>query len=350
MEKHTTSISNSDKLSLLSSLSTMLVAGIPLVETVDSLLDDAKGGLKKMLTAVRSDLAEGKHLYYAFAKFPNVFDSVTISILKASEESGTLDTALKDIRQNVRKEIEFSDKIRSALTYPLVIFVVFLIVLIVMLVFVVPRISQVFLRMNVALPLPTRVMLFASDIMLHYTIPFLAVGVVIVGAFIYLYKRSKKKVIQFFAGLPVFSPLAREIDLERFSRSLYQLLNAGIPITEALDLAKDVVIKKEIAETIERSKDLVASGRKLSEGFVEHKHIIPNMMIKIIESGEKSATLDKSMLEISEFLDYQVSKRLATLTTLLEPIMLVFVGLLVGGMMMAIIAPIYGLISQVGSK
>ena len=131
---------------------------------------------------------------------------------------------------------------------------------------------------------------------------------------------------------------------------MYLLLNAGIPIAAALELAQEVVVKQEVSKAVVHSKELVLAGSELSDGLKAAKDVFPNIMIKITEAGEKSGSLDKSMLDISEYLDYQVANTLKTLTTLLEPIMLVFVGVLVGGMMLAIIAPIYGLIGQVTSR
>ena len=150
-------------------------------------------------------------------------------------------------------------------------------------------------------------------------------------------------------SLPVVSLLSQQIDLTRFTRSLYLLLSAGIPITAALELTENVVIKKEVQNAIIHAKNYVYGGKKLSDGFKDSKKVIPPIMIKIIEAGERSGQLDKSMLDVSEYLDYQVSGTLKTVTALIEPIMLVGVGILVGGMMMSIIAPIYQLIGQIGT-
>ena len=150
--------------------------------------------------------------------------------------------------------------------------------------------------------------------------------------------------------LPIVAELVKEIDLTRFTRSLYLLLSAGIPIISALELTENVVNRQDISRMIHQSKEMILSGKKLSDGLKNNKGGIPNIMIKMIEAGEKTGSLDKSMQETSDYLDYQVSNTLRTLTTLLEPIMLVFVGVLVGGMMLAIIAPIYSIIGQVGNR
>jgi type II secretory pathway component PulF len=342
-------LSASDKIALVSNLHTMLSSGIPILETVDSLFEDSKGGMKKLLLTMRQDLGQGQHMYVTFAKFPKIFDKVTVSIIKSSEESGTLDTALEDLKNNIRKEIEFNDKIRSALIYPAFILLVFVLVMVVILVVVIPKIATVFSQLNVVLPLPTKIMIFLSNALLTYTLPILIVTGLFITGVVYLFKRNRMAFVRVLTTLPVVSLLTQQIDLTRFTRSLYLLLNAGLPITVALELTQDVVISQNISNAIKHAKNYVFSGKKLSEGFKDSKKVIPPIMIKIIEAGERSGSLDKSMLDVSEYLDYQVSNTLKTLTALIEPIMLVGVGILVGGMMMSIIAPIYQLIGQVGA-
>lgn len=343
------SLSNNDKLSLLSNLSTMLSAGMPLLETVDALLEDARGNQRKLLEVLRSDLVQGKHVYFAFAKFPNIFTKVTTSIIKAAEEAGTLDVTLKDIKENLKKDIEFKDKIKSALVYPIFVVFVFFAVLLMILVVVIPKISEVFLRLKVNLPLPTKILIFMSSTLLHYTIP-LSLGAILLAVLIFvIYKKQKKEILNMIFMFPLFSGLTRDIDLTTFSRSLFLLLNAGIPITGALELAEEVVLRKNVGLAIAHTREVVMGGKKISEGFKDNRGVFPSVMIRITEAGEKTGSLDKSMQEISEFLDYQVSVRLKTVVALLEPIMLVVIGAFVGGMMLAIIAPIYGLIGQVGS-
>ncbi len=343
-------LNNSEKIGLISNLSTMLSAGIAILEVIESLLEDAKGNTKKILEVLRDDLTQGKHVHQTFAKFPGVFDKVTVSVLKAAEEAGTLDVTLKDLKLNIQKEIEFMDKVKFAMLYPVFIILVFLGVLVMMLFVVIPKIASVFSRLKVDLPLPTKILIFMSNLLVNYT--WFIVGGIIIGAIllVLLYKKKRNFILGLFFSLPLISGLVKEIDLTRFSRSLYLLLYSGLPITAALELTADVVIRRETARIITKSKELVMTGKNLSEGFRTSKGYIPTIMIKLIEAGEKTGTLDKSMQDISEFFDYQVSNTLKTLTALLEPVMLVVVGLVVGGMMIAIIAPIYGLIGKVGAR
>ncbi|HYM65487.1 MAG TPA: type II secretion system F family protein [Candidatus Sulfotelmatobacter sp.] len=348
MSSKNLSISNNEKLSLFSTLSTMINAGIPILEAIDSILEDSKGNTKKVVQAIRDDLIQGKSLSSAFSRFPTVFDKVTINVIKASEEAGTLEVVLKDLKTQLQKDMVFMDNVKSAITYPIIILILFLVVLTVILVAVIPKIATVFTSLRVKLPLPTQILIFMSNVILHYTIPFIGGIIIIFGGLMVLYRFKRSMVLGLIFSLPMISNLIRQIDLVRFSRAMFLLLNSGITITAALTLAQEIVIRKDIAKVISISQETVLSGKKLSEAFKDKKTIFPGIVIKIIEAGEKTGTLDKSMEEIAEYMDYQVNSTLKTVISLLEPLMLVFVGLLVGGMMMSIIGPIYGLISQVG--
>lgn len=343
------SISANEKITLISNLSTMLSAGIPIIETVDSLLEDSKGHLRIFLETLRADLMQGKRIYTTFAHFPKIFDTVTTNIIRASEEAGTLDVALNDLRVTLKKDMEFSDRIRSALIYPVFISVVFVAVMLVILIVVIPKVSTVFSSLAVTLPLPTQLLLFASNFLLKNTLLAIISTVVFFGVIYFFLKTKKKLIISMLLSLPYVSNLGKQVDIARFTRSLYLLLNAGIPIGSAMQLSEAVVNKKEVLVAIQHSRQLVVSGSNLSQGFKDYKNIFPSIIIKITEAGEKSGSLDKSMQDASEYLDYQVSNTLKTVTALIEPAMLVIVGVLIGGMMLAIIAPMYGLISNVSN-
>lgn len=341
-------ISGNERLSLLSTLSTMINAGIPILETIDSIIEDSKGNTKKIVESIRDDLIQGKSLATAFSKYPLVFDKVTVNVIRASEEAGTLDVVLKDLKTQLQKDMIFMDNVKSAVTYPIIILILFLVVLLIILVVVIPKIATVFISLRVKLPLPTQILIFMSNVIIYYTIPLVIGLIIIVGGLVFLFRFKKSTILSFIFSLPLISNLIKEIDLVRFSRGMYLLLNSGITITSALILAQEIVIRKDIGKAILNAQETVLSGKKLSEAFKDKKNIFPGVIVKIIEAGEKTGTLDKSMEEIAEYMDYQVNSTLKTVISLLEPLMLVFVGLLVGGMMMSIIGPIYGLISQVG--
>lgn len=343
------SLSNKDKLALIGNLGTMLSAGIPLLEAVDSLLVDSKGSQKKILETLKKDINQGKSISESLIKFPDAFDLVTVNLIKASEEAGTLETSLKDLKETIKKDIEFNDKVRASLTYPALLLIVFFSVILIILVFVIPRIAMVFTRLKIELPLPTKILVFISSLLLNYTL-FLVAGftILVILSFIF-YKTHRKLFLNLIFSIPVLSGLAREIDLTRFTRSMHLLLQSGIPIDEALKLCKNIVDKKDVAHAIGSSLEMVEGGKSLAEGFQKSKKV-PTLMVKIIEAGEKSGTLEGSMKDLSEHFETEVTNKLKTATTLLEPVMLVVIAVFVGGMMLSIIAPIYGLIGQVSGR
>lgn len=342
-------LSSNEKISLLSNFATMLASSIPILDAVNTLREDSKGNTKLFLDTLHDDLIAGNRVNTTFAKFPKSFDRVVVNLIRAAEESGTLETTLRDIKNNIQSETEFTDKIKSAMMYPLIIFTVLLGVILMILVVVIPKIAQVFLRLRVTLPLPTKIMIFVSDFLLtkYYFVIFGIVVIVLIIMF--LYKEKRQAITAIIVTLPLISPLAKKIDLTRFSRSLFLLLSSGLPISTALEYSQDIVMNRQIYNLIGNAREMLTSGKQFSNGLKTKKNVIPSMMVKLIEVGEKSGTLEKSMADISEYMDYQVSKDLKMITVLIEPIMLIFVAIAVGSMMVSIIGPIYGMISQVGN-
>jgi len=344
------SLAAKDKMALFDNLSTMLAAGISILEVIDSLLEDSKGNQKKLLTEIRQDITQGKQLHASFARFPTIFDQVTVNIIRASEEAGSLDVTLKDIKTHIQKEMEFLDKIKSAMVYPIVIFTVFVLVMVLILVFVMPKLSSVFGRMNVELPLPTKILMFSSRMILENTFALIAVVVAFIVGFIFLFKTKRSLIFGVLYSLPVISQLVKQIDITRFTRSMSLLLSAGLTVTSALDLCEKILWRKDMQRLVAHTKKSVLGGKRFSEGLRDGNGLIPMLVIKLVEAGEKTGGLDKAMQDVSEHMDYEVQRALSALTTLLEPVMLLFIGIVVGGMMLSIIAPIYSLIGSVGSR
>ncbi len=343
-------LSSDDKLVLVGNLGTMLSSGISIIESVESLAEDAKGNLLIVLKKLKTDLEQGLQVYESLGQFPGIFDKVTINIIKAAEESGTLDKVLKDLRNTLMKDIEFKDKIKGAMMYPVFILFIFVFVLVGMLYGIIPKIGGVFKSLRIPLPLVTKILIAMSDFLVNNTLATIIGVAMIIGVTILFYKFQKKLILKIVFGLPVISSLVRDIDLTRFTRSMSLLLLSGIPITNALELSRDIVIKPQVRDAINDGYQAVVQGGRLSEGIGKRGRLFPGILKKMIEVGEKSGSLDKSLQDASDFLDYQTSKKIKELTTLLEPLMLVIVAGLVGGMMLAIIAPIYGLISSIGSR
>lgn len=343
-------LSPGEKIEFFGNMHTMLKAGIPILNGVESLLEDSKGNMRKVFVAIREDLLAGRRVHVSLAKFPESFDKVTVNLIKAAEESGTLETTLADIKKNTQAEMEFSDKVRSALTYPAFVFILFIGVMGVMLFVVMPKISQVFSRLKVTIPLPTRILIAVSDYVTHHTLEVAGGLIILLVLLVVLYNKKRRFLLNILFHLPVVSSLYKKVDIVRFSRSMGLLLSSGVPIVNALELSIDVVNRQDLRKLLENSKKMVYAGRQFSEGLQAQKGVMPTIVVKLIELGESSGSLDKAMADVTEYMDYEVSKNLKVLTTLLEPVMLVVVGGMVGGMMMSIISPMYNMIGQVSNR
>ncbi len=344
------SLKSAEKLNIIESLATYLSSGIPVLEAVDSLIEESKGNSVKILKALKEDLNQGKTISYSFSKHPKAFDAVTVNLIKAAEEAGTLESTLKDLTHSIKKEMDFLSNVKGSLVYPILVLLVLVAVIILNLFFVIPRIAQVFERLKVQIPLPTKILIAVSKTVNSNLLLVILAIVILVVLLILVYKTKKTLITNFIFSLPLVSKLVVEIDIARFTRSMGLLLKSGIPITEALTLSKDVVGKKELKRVIDESLEVVSSGKTLSSAFIQSEKIIPNFMIHIIQAGEKSGTLEGSMQSLSDQFEDRVTRRLKTLVVLIEPILLLVVGLIVGALMLAIIAPIYNLIGQINQK
>lgn len=345
------SLSSKDKLLLFENLGTMLTAGIPLPEALAAFEQETQGNLRAVLETLKNDVNEGKSIGESLSRMTGAFDPVVTSLIKAAEEDGTLDKTLKkELTASTKRDIAFADSIKAAVLYPITVMIVFVMVLILFLTIVIPRIAQVFESLNVTLPLPTQMIIIISRV---YLANLILINATILALFLllwYLYKQKKQVFLRFVFALPVISTLGTTIDLARFTHTLSVLLSSGIPITEALTLTRHVVARRQMSVAIEKLFETVTAGKNLSDGLKLTPGLFPSVAILVIEAGERSGTLEKSMEELSEYFETQVSNRLKQISTLIEPILLVFVGVLVGALMLAIITPLYNLIGNITPK
>jgi type IV pilus assembly protein PilC len=340
-------LSGKERLSLFSDMSTMLAAGIPLLEAVESLESDAKNNLKKVLDELHRSLNNGHSLSHGMKRLPYAFDTITINLVRAAEAGGTLEDTLRDIVSTTKKELAFSSQLRTTMIYPVFVMFVFMSIILLMLTFVVPRVSKVFSTLPVHLSWITRVMFASSAFFLRHwllVIGGIAVFFVIAGI---LVVRNKRAIMGMILSLPVLKVLGRNIDFTRLTRSLGLLMNAGLPVDEALILSERIVQKKQIIAVVKQMQLSVQAGKPLSTGLRDFHGLVPPIMSRSLETAERSGTLDKTLQDLTEYFDEQVAESLKVIGSLIEPILLIVVGVLVGILMITIIGPIYGLISQI---
>lgn len=347
---HNIRLKGKERLSLFSDLSTMLTAGIPILEAVVSLEDDATGNMKKVLAILHANLNNGEPLSKGMQRLPKAFDQISVNLIRAAEAGGTLEETLHDIVQTTKKELAFSEQLRNTMIYPLFVMAVFMAIVVLMLTFVIPRVSKVFSAMHVHMPLVTKAMISASNTFtahwLVITLAFFAF-VILVAGFI---KANSRGIARALLSLPGLKKLGTNIDLTRFTRSFGLLMHAGVPVIEALTLSQKVVRKKSMIALVSRMKENVENGKPLSTGMRQAKGVVPPIMSRSIETAEESGTLEQTMQNLTEYFDDQVAGSIKIISSLVEPVLLVLVGLMVGTLMITIIAPIYNLISQINPK
>ncbi len=343
-------LSGKDKLGLLTDMATMLTAGISILEIIESLEHDSRGSTKKVLAQLKRSLTNGEPLSQGMAQFPGTFDAVTLNTMRAAEAGGTLEDTLHDIVRTLKKELAFTSTIRTAMIYPAFIGVVFAGIVLLMLTFVIPRISQVFSSMRVDMPPITRFMIAVSEGFLAHWLIVSVVVIVIVVLGTMLIRANSRTIIRLLLAIPGLRQLGLNIDLARLTRSFALLLRSGIPLDEALTLSKRVVRKPQVLHAIAFMEHNVETGKSLGTGLREAERAIPPIMARSIETAETSGTLEQTMQNLAEYFDEQVTESLKAATSLIEPLMIVVIGIMVGALMITIIAPIYNLISQVSPK
>lgn len=339
-------LKSKDRLEMLSDLATMLKAGIPILDAVTSLEKDAKGNTKKVLRAIKNGLYNGESMAKILGRFPRTFDVITVNLIRAAESGGTLETTLQDIVDTGKKEQNFSEQLRNTMIYPLFVMVVFVGIVILVLSFVMPRVSTVFESIDAHMPLITRIMLSSSKFFVRYWYFIIAAFILIIVLAVVFFKTHKKLLIRLTMSLPFLRKLGDDIDLARFMRSFGLLMRAGVPILEALKLSEPIAQKKETSEIIHQMRVDVANGKPLAASLSDTNGVVPALMDRSIKTAEETGTLDQALQNLADYFDEQVNSRLKIIGSIVEPAMIVLVGVMVGTLMISVIAPIYGMIGQ----
>lgn len=328
-------------------LSTMINAGLPLVQGLEILEKQQDNPtFKKVLNEVRTDVESGSTLADSMRKKPKVFDNLFTNMIEAGETGGILDTILSRLAVFMEKSMALKKKIKGAMTYPTVCLAISILILIVILVFVVPVFKSMFEGFGHNLPLPTQIVVNLSEFFKSNFI-FLILGIVIV---IFAIKKihSTEKGRMFFDRTllksPVFGMLLRKVAVAKFTRTLSTMLSAGVPILEALQVVARTAGNKVIEQAVFRVGDSIAEGRPIAEPL-EESGVFPNMVVQMINVGESVGALDAMLEKIADFYDEEVDQAVENLTAMIEPFMMVFLGGMIGGIVVAMYLPIFKLSS-----
>lgn len=341
-----------EKISFARHLATMIRAGLSISESMDILSQDADNPkFKKMLEEAKFSLESGKTLSSSLAKYPEVFDKSFVNMVKAGEVSGKLVDSLEQISLKLQQDYDLISKVKSAMMYPAVIFCALILVGFMMLIFVVPKIAAVFDRLNVAVPLATRILLFASDIFVAkplITYPILIV--LLIGGIIFFKSIIGKKTLSFIAHhIPYINKLANQVDLARFNHAFSLLLKSGLPVTEALDISSDVISNEKVKLSIKGFIKQINEGGSLAKSFRAEDKYFPTIMIRMMAVGEKTGKLDEILEELAVFYRKETEQSLQTISNLIEPILMFVIGVGIGAIVLAIIGPMYSIVQQLSN-
>ena len=331
-------------------LATMIDAGLPLVQSLEVLSSQQENAaFKNVLLGVKREVEGGATFSDALRKHPRVFIDLYTNLVTSGEISGTLDVILSRLSQYMEKSIALKKRVKGAMVYPAAILGVCVLVVVVLLVFVIPVFERMFSGFGAALPLPTQYVIRLSNF-IQGNILLLIGGMI---GLVILFRRYRKtesgRRITDRAVLkaPVFGPLLVKICIARFSRTLGTLVSSGVPILDGLNITAKASGNKVVEEAVLKTRTSISEGKTIAEPLGESP-VFPGMVVQMIGVGESTGSLDAMLNKIADFYDEEVDATVAALTSLLEPMMMVVLGVLIGGMMVAMYLPIFQMASVVG--
>ena len=333
-------------------LATMIDAGLPLVQCLDILAQQQeKKVFQKALHDIRTAVEGGSTFSASLKRHPKIFSTLYTNMVEAGEAGGILDTILNRLAAYIEKAMALKKRIKTAMFYPSTIVAVAVVVVIFLLIYVIPTFEQLFEGFGATLPLPTVIVLEASRIVRAYILVLLA-GLVagVVGLrFYYRTPGGKMAIDRLMLRLPVFGPLIRKVAVAKFTRTLGTLVSSGVSILEGLDITARTAGNKVVEEAVLKARTTIAQGKTIAEPL-QASGVFPVMVVQMIAVGEQTGALDRMLNKIADFYDEEVDVAVAGLTSLLEPLLVIFLGVIIGGVVIAMYLPIFKLISVVGNK
>ncbi|MGD0595524.1 MAG: type II secretion system F family protein [Acidimicrobiales bacterium] len=337
-------------------LATMVAAGLTLVRSLGVLADQIESKpLREAMLQVRSDVEQGTLLSAALEKLPKIFPPLYIAMVKAGEVGGSLDLVLLKLSTTLEKQVELRSKVRSAMAYPAIVMCLVVVIVTALMIFVVPIFKKLFASLGATLPLPTRIVIGISNIVASVYL------LVVVGAVIVMVIAFRRWIAtpsgratwdRFKLKPPVFGALVHKVALTRFTSTLASLLTAGVPIIESLDIVAANSGNQLVADAVRGAQDGVRQGQSLSSTLAQYD-VMPVMVTQMIETGEESGALDDMLDKVAEFYDNEVNSTIASLTSVLEPLLIVTMGCAIGFIVISMYLPmfdIYGIIQKKGSS
>ncbi len=336
-------VKDKDMVIFIRQLATMIDAGVPLIQCLEILEDQQKEKVfKRVIGRIQRDVEEGSTFSDALRRHPKIFDSLFVSLISAGEAGGILDVILNRLATYIEKTAKLKKELKGAMTYPAIVISIAILVVGVILIFVIPVFSQMFSSVGKTLPAPTLFVMALSNFVQSY-IHWMILGII---AFFVAFKRLRatRKGLEItdrlFLRLPVFGILLKKVAVARFTRTLGTLLSSGIPILEGLDIVATAVGNTLIEKGIMTARGAIAEGRTVAEPLSE-TGIFPSMVTQMISVGESTGALDAMLTKIADFYDEEVDAAIANMKALIEPMLILFLGTTIGGLMVAMYMPIF---------
>lgn len=330
-------------------LATMIDAGIPIVQALEALQEQTSHVFfKKVIGQVGDDIQLGSSLSAAFAKHPRTFDLLFVNMVRVGETGGVLNKILDRVAGYMEKILRLKRRVKSALIYPAVVVTMAIGITIFLLVMVVPTFADIYKSFDQELPGLTQILIKVSEI-LKSQILWYAAGLTILGASLVKWHKTDKgaRVIDgAFLKMPIFGELLRKVAISRFSRTLATLIQSGVPILEALDIVEKTIGNRVLELAVENVKSNVREGASIAAPLTK-SGVFPPMVTRMIAIGEKSGQIEKMLLKIAEFYDDQVDAAVDGLTSIIEPLIIAFLGIVVGFIVIALFLPIINIINLI---
>ena len=329
---------------------TMIDAGLPLVQCLEILSTQSENkSMSSALKDIRQDVESGATFTDALRKHPKVFNDLYVNMVAAGEAGGILDTILNRLAAYIEKAMKLKAKVKAALVYPGVIVSVAIIVVTVLLVWVIPVFAQMFTDMGGTLPLPTRIVMGTSDAVRGNIIFVIIAIILFVAGLKYFYKsdKGKRMVDSLLLKAPVFGPLIRKVAVAKFTRTLSTLISSGVPILDGLEIVSRTAGNKVVEDALMVTRQSISEGKTIADPLGKSK-VFPPMVVQMISVGEATGALDAMLSKIADFYDEEVDNAVAALTSMLEPMLMVFLGVIVGFIVIAMYLPIFQMATLVG--
>ena len=330
--------------------STMINAGLPLIQCLDLLAQQEQNkAFSKIIRSIKEDIEGGTSLTNALKKYPKIFDDLFVNLIAAGEAGGILDVILERLSAYMEKAMKLKARVKGAMTYPIAVLVISFSVVALLLLKVIPVFQKMFEGMGGQLPGPTQFLVSLSEFAQHYFLYLVAVIVIIFIAFKRFYKTEKGRWIvdSLVLKAPIFGDLMKKVAVAKFSRTLSTMMSSGVPILEGLAIVSKTSGNKVVEDALLKTRQSISEGRSIAEPLAE-TGIFPPMVVQMISVGEATGALDSMLNKIAIFYDDEIDVAVDSMTALLEPVMMVFLGGIVGGMIIAMYLPIFKMASVVG--